>query len=119
MQVDLSPPFESQLTLPQDNLFSGPLPEAGPISTLYITLANNQFTGPIPESFGSIKGLKEILFLGNQFTGSVPEALCALDLDVLDVSNNPGLSGQLGPKCSALLSKQVLVANGTTLTATA
>ena len=66
-----------------------------------------------------MKSLKEILLLGNQLTGTVPESLCALDLDVLDVSNNPGLSGQLGPRCTALLQKEVLVTTGTQLVATA
>lgn len=90
-----------------DNEFSGTIPEAGNISTMYITLANNKFEGEIPKSFGNIKGLKEILLLGNKLTGTVPEELCALDLDVLDVSANQ-LDQTLGPKCEALKAKGVL-----------
>ncbi|KAF2173386.1 hypothetical protein M409DRAFT_48371 [Zasmidium cellare ATCC 36951] len=91
-----------------DNNFSGKIPEAGNISTLYITLANNKFEGSIPASFANIEGLKEVLFLGNKLTGTVPEELCALELDVLDVSDNQ-LDTTLGPKCQALKDKGVLV----------
>lgn len=78
---------------------------------------NNKFTGEIPASLANNKGLKEILLLGNELTGNVPEELCALKLDVLDVSNNTALTGKLGPKCKSLFDKQVLVINGTALTA--
>lgn len=90
-----------------DNQFSGVLPDFGNISTKYITLANNQFTGPIPVSIANVSGLKEILLLGNQFTGTIPEEICALDLDVLDVSDNQ-LDLTLGPECQALLDAGVL-----------
>ncbi len=53
---------------------------------------------------------------GNQLRGNIPEALCALKLDILDVSNNAGLTGKLGPKCRALLKRDALVINGTSLT---
>ena len=47
--------------------------------------------------------------------GNVPEELCALDLDRLDVSNNVGLKGKLGPKCKALVASKVLNIDGTGL----
>lgn len=90
-----------------NNEFSGSIPEAGSIGAKYITLANNKFEGSIPASFGNLASLKEVLFLGNKLTGTVPEELCALDLDVLDVTDNQ-LDTTLGPKCEALKAKGVL-----------
>lgn len=98
-----------------NNLLSGEIPPTGNISTLYITLANNEFTGKIPADLANNKGLKEILLLGNQLEDNVPEELCALDLDVLDVSDNIKLSGKLGPKCKKLVDSGVLNINGTAL----
>lgn len=46
-----------------DNNFSGAISEAGNISTVYITLDNNNFDGPIPKSFGIVEFLKKVLFL--------------------------------------------------------
>lgn len=106
----------SQVIFLNDNNFSGAIPEFGNISTLYITLANNKFTGPIPASIANVASLQEILLLGNQLTGNVPEEICALkNLTVLDVSNNSGLSGTLGPNCKVLRESGVLNINGTSL----
>lgn len=106
---------EMDLIFLNDNKFSGPIPETGNIKTIYITLANNQLTGPIPTSLAKNKSLKELLLLGNNLEGNVPEELCALPLDVLDVSKNPKLSGVLAPKCVELLNKKVLNITGTAL----
>ncbi|KXT03378.1 hypothetical protein AC578_3987 [Pseudocercospora eumusae] len=100
-----------------DNKFTGPIPETTTANVTYVTLANNLLTGSIPASLANNVGLKEILLSGNLLTGNVPEALCALPLDVLDVSGNPQLSGALGPKCKALLKKEVLNITDTALTA--
>ncbi|KAF7187546.1 hypothetical protein HII31_11170 [Pseudocercospora fuligena] len=100
-----------------DNKFTGPIPETTKANVTYVTLANNQLTGPIPASLANNVGLKELLLGGNQLTGNVPEALCALPLDVLDVSLNKQLSGALGPKCKVLVQKEVLNITGTALTA--
>lgn len=91
-----------------NNQFSGALPEFGAINSTYISLANNQFTGPIPTSIVNVVGLKEILLLGNQLTGTVPEEICALDLDVFDVSDNQ-LDTTLGPNCQAMADAGVFV----------
>lgn len=91
-----------------NNQFSGALPAFGAINCTYISLANNQFTGPIPASIANVVGLKEILLLGNSLTGTVPEEICALDLDVFDVSDNQ-LDTTLGPNCQAMADAGVLV----------
>jgi hypothetical protein len=97
------------LTFLNNNQFTGELPEFGAVQLTYFTVANNGLTGPIPESIADITDAKELVFSGNNFTGTIPEDLCALDLDVLDFTDNPELDTTLGPNCKALLDAGILV----------
>lgn len=109
---DLFQRTDFDLLFLNNNQFEGTLPEFGNSSTLYLVLANNNFTGEIPASMAKWSKLKEVLLLGNQFTGTIPEELCRLDLDILDVTNNPGLNTTLGVDCQALADKGALFYDG-------
>ena len=75
------------------NRVNGPLPSCiGDMKQLTaIDAHKNQISGTIPAGLATLKGLKMLDLSENVLRGAVPDALGALDLDVLNLGQNPKL----------------------------
>jgi len=64
----------------------------------YLSLHNNLFNGPLPsDDLAELPDLKWLFINDNNFEGCFPESLCLLNVDTLNLANNPKLpnSGNL------------------------
>jgi hypothetical protein len=79
-----------------DNMFSSSLPSTlGLLEDMdWFWVNNNAFTGILPSTFGLMTKGAYFRLENNNFEGTLPSEWSGIvDLDSLDVSNNPNLSG--------------------------
>ena len=79
-----------------DNNFAGPLAEfADPASVTILRLGGNQFTGPLPASYSALSALRELdLSDLPGLSGNLPDWTGDLrSLEVLRLADNPGMTG--------------------------
>ena len=79
-----------------NNELSGTIPvEIGQLQHLgSLSLRNNQLTGSIPPELGQLQNVTHLRLGGNQLVGSIPHEIARMTkLELLEISNNPGLVG--------------------------
>ena len=85
-----------------------------------LLLHKNSLSGPIPAALGNLTSLHRLSLAHNDLSGPVPAGLSALaPLEELRLNANPGLSGFLPDGLRNLGSLSTLLADGTSLCASA
>lgn len=101
------------------NLLQGSTPQTGPMTNLQtLDLSSNILQGELP----ALQNQNRLLHLdlsGNSFQGGIPDTYEELeDLQVLNLSDNPGINGTIPTAMSQLSNLRVLNLEGTDLTGT-
>ena len=96
-------------------------PELGRLARLdSLDLGMNELSGPIPPELGNLVDLKQLRLQKNNLSGEIPGELARLKgLEVMYLSGNPGLRGELPSGFTGLRSLEAFAIHGTELCAPA